>query len=543
MGFSKRIAALALVFLALFLPASAQQQAPRLALVIGNAAYATPGWALKNPVNDATLIADRLRALGFTVDPVMNASKARMEQAMAGFAARLRAAGPEAVGVFYYAGHAAEHDGANVLVPVDVRAGTMDELRYQAPPLNFLLRDMARAGNRVNIVVLDACRDLPLPAGTRSGPAGGLAGLDDVPTNILLAYATRAGATAPDNPSETNSVFTLTLAEALGDSAGEPVSVLFETVQARVASATGFSQRPEFRNQLLRAPGFRLQVMSARRVDPELERLRRENEVLRQQRAPDVGTATSPPAVSVQQPPRTDADEVARASDTPAIGAGAGRYDVSPLPPLVREDVLKARALQDTFERHRSEVDRAVRLGELAAKNAQAGQTGHIADGRSDGGNTHRYEGQRRAASFYGRNTSTIGGDVYVTSGLFKVREFSAVAWMTRYQGALTWQVPREKSHCEQIAFYTSRGGATFAPLAEEFDIFGRTDCAGHVEYRATFGPFDKFCVRVYPDGRKYEGGCHNVMGPDGRGVMWAAGGAALQVGEWTAGSLTRSLR
>ncbi|MDX2234715.1 MAG: SUMF1/EgtB/PvdO family nonheme iron enzyme [Hyphomonadaceae bacterium] len=242
---------------------NAQPAPKRIALVIGNAAYTTPGWALANPVRDAQLIAQRLSALGFEVDPVMNASKATMDAAMQRFGAKLRGAGADAVGVFYYAGHGLEHDGANLLVPVDVTANSVDDLRYQAPPMQFVLRDMARAGNAVNIVILDACRNTPLPSGTRAGAAGGLADLDEAPPDVLIAYATRAGFTAPDNPNERNSVFTRTLADALASNPSDTVVNLFSQVQARVFAATGRAQRPEFRSGLLRAPDWRFAAASA----------------------------------------------------------------------------------------------------------------------------------------------------------------------------------------------------------------------------------------------------------------------------------------
>ncbi|MDX2232975.1 MAG: caspase family protein [Hyphomonadaceae bacterium] len=332
MGWMHRI--LFVVALALAgLPSTSAQAPARHALVIGNAAYVTPGWRLANPVNDATLIATRLRALGFQVTPVMNATKAQMEAAMNAFTARLRAGGPNAVGVFYYAGHGVEHDGANLLVPVDVTATTMDELRYQAPPMQFLLRDVARVGNAVNIIILDACRNLPLPSGARAGPAGGLADLDDVPTNVLIAYATRPGLTAPDNPGEGNSVFTRTLADALATRSGETAVNLFSEVQAAVYEATGFRQRPEFRSGLLRAPTWRFATASAGpgAANPELERLRRENEALRNasltgRQNPETRPAPQPPVAS---PPAGDAQErisVIAATTGVIDDAAAGRY-------------------------------------------------------------------------------------------------------------------------------------------------------------------------------------------------------------------------
>ncbi len=301
----------------------AQQAAPRYALVIGNAAYQTPGWQLDNPVNDANLMATRLRGLGFQVTPLMNATKSQIEAAMNAFTTRVSAGGADAVGVFYYAGHGVEHDGANLLVPVDVTARSMDELRYQAPPMQFLLRDMARAGNKVNVIVLDACRNLPLPSGSRNGPAGGLADLADVPDNVLIAYATRPGLTAPDNPGETNSVFTRTLADALARTPSDTAVNLFAGVQARVFTATGRQQRPEFRSGLLRAPDWRFASAAPAPVDPELERLRRENEALRRASAPTVPAPVSSPQVSPPAPASPTA--IARPPQVASSGAAASR--------------------------------------------------------------------------------------------------------------------------------------------------------------------------------------------------------------------------
>lgn len=236
------------------------QQAPlRVALVIGNATYTMPRWALVNPVNDATLIAARLRSLGFQVDPVMNANKATMDEAIKRFGTRLKTGGREAVGVFYYAGHGAQKDGVNFLVPVDATAATMEQLSQQAPAMQAVMNNMSSAGNRVNIVILDACRNTPLPPGARSTPRrNGLADLSNPPLDALIAYATRAGSTAPDNPTDRNSVFTRTLAEAFARQSRDPVELLFSDVQSRVYDLTDGAQRPEFYPGLIRAPRWSL---------------------------------------------------------------------------------------------------------------------------------------------------------------------------------------------------------------------------------------------------------------------------------------------
>ncbi len=216
---------------------SAQAPAPRIALVIGNANYQVPAWKLSNPVRDAELMSQRLSALGFQVDLVRDATRAQIDAAFQRYGTKLQAAGRNAVSVVFYAGHGAENDGANYLVPTDANIRTKDQLRYQAPPAQFLLDYMARAGNAVNILILDACRDMPLPDGNRSLGRGGLAEIPARP-NVLIAYSTAPNTTAPDG-SGLNSPFTAALAAALASAPTDPVSLLFEDVQTRVYSQSG----------------------------------------------------------------------------------------------------------------------------------------------------------------------------------------------------------------------------------------------------------------------------------------------------------------
>lgn len=228
--------------------AAASENEQRIALVIGNAAYKVPAWKLENPVRDAQLVASRLTALRFDVDLVLDATKATMDESFQRFGARLKAAGRDAVAVVFYAGHGAESDGANFLIPVDANVRNKDELRYQAPPVQFLLDDMARLGNAVNILVLDACRDMPLPDGARGLGRGGLAAMTETP-NVLIAYATAPNTTAADGRGR-NSPFTTAFAAALESQPQDPVSLLFEDVQIRVHQHTQGRQRPRFTNGL-----------------------------------------------------------------------------------------------------------------------------------------------------------------------------------------------------------------------------------------------------------------------------------------------------
>jgi len=175
---------------------TAQAQAPgdlRLAVVIGNAAY--PGAAaLANPVNDAKSIASTLRGLGFEVIELNDAGNAQMRAAIAQAQAQLK--GQKGIGMLYYAGHGLQLDWQNYMVPVDARLAQASDVPERTVNVNAVLDAFKAAGNRMNIIVLDACRDNPFgQAGVGSGK--GLAQLD-APPGTLLAYATAPGNVAED---------------------------------------------------------------------------------------------------------------------------------------------------------------------------------------------------------------------------------------------------------------------------------------------------------------------------------------------------------
>ena len=146
--------------------------AKRIALVIGNSGYERAGWALTNPVNDARLIAQALEGVGFDVELVLDADEDEMEDAFARHGGRLAAAGADAVGLFYYAGHGVQSRGFNYLVPVDADARSEQDVWAQAPRLGLATDYIEAAGNSVNFVILDACRDNPLPSAGRTVAAG-----------------------------------------------------------------------------------------------------------------------------------------------------------------------------------------------------------------------------------------------------------------------------------------------------------------------------------------------------------------------------------
>lgn len=215
---------------------SATAQAPddfRLALVIGNSGYSQA--PLSNPANDARAMTRALEAMGFTVIEARDASRARMEGAIVQMRDALK--GKHGVGMLYYAGHGLQLDWRNYMVPVDARLSASADVPQQTIDVQTVLAAFAASGNRVNIVVLDACRDNPFKAGA-SGR--GLAQID-APTGTFLAYATAPGNVAEDGDGS-NSLYTGALVQELARDA--PIEDVFKRVRMKVRQGTAGRQIP-----------------------------------------------------------------------------------------------------------------------------------------------------------------------------------------------------------------------------------------------------------------------------------------------------------
>jgi len=215
--------------------AQAPREEQRIALVIGNSAYReTP---LRNPVNDVRAMTKSLRELGFTVLAHENATKRTMETAIIEFGQRLAAGG---VGFFYYAGHGLQVRGHNYLVPVDAEIESEATTRIAAVDVDLLLEQMAEAKNRVNIVILDACRNNPFERRLR-GASRGLAAVDAA-RGTLVAYATAPGSVAADGDGA-NGLYTEELLKALRVP-GLKVEEVFKQVRVGVTNRSKGAQTP-----------------------------------------------------------------------------------------------------------------------------------------------------------------------------------------------------------------------------------------------------------------------------------------------------------
>lgn len=169
------------------------QAGSRTALVIGNSDYERFS-SLVNPTNDAQDIANKLEGLGFKVSLVEDADQKEMRNAIREFGDDLQQNG--GVGLFYYAGHGVQVNNENYLLPLHTDIKVAHEVMDQAIKANYVLRLMEDAGNPLNIVILDACRNNPFPSTSR-GVSNGLARMESA-SGTLIAYSTGPGFVASD---------------------------------------------------------------------------------------------------------------------------------------------------------------------------------------------------------------------------------------------------------------------------------------------------------------------------------------------------------
>jgi len=235
----------------------------RYALIIGNANYkGDPNiLPLRNPVNDARDMKSTLQQVGFKVIYRENAATPEeMIEAVQIFREKLHSG---SVGVFYYAGHGVQVNGENYLIPTRAKLPSEKDVKYKTMSANYVLNQMEEAGNGSNIIILDACRDNPLPKETKTpvlaesrglkktgGDSAenmrsiGTAGLAKMrsPKGSIIAFAT-----APDKPAldgkGRNGTYTKYLLKAI-KMPGLTVEAMFKQVRELVLKDTNNQQTP-----------------------------------------------------------------------------------------------------------------------------------------------------------------------------------------------------------------------------------------------------------------------------------------------------------
>lgn len=171
----------------------------KIALVIGNNKYSGQLSKLKNPVNDANDVKKALKKLGFEVLFLTDATQSQIDEKLREFSDKLN---KSAIGLFYFAGHGLEVEKQNYLVPVDADIRDKFKVKYKTIAVDEVVSRMNNSKTRLNMLVLDACRNDPYSRG-----GGGLAPVVTA-KGTLIAYATSPGSVAADNANERNGLYT-----------------------------------------------------------------------------------------------------------------------------------------------------------------------------------------------------------------------------------------------------------------------------------------------------------------------------------------------
>jgi uncharacterized caspase-like protein len=228
----------AVCLLALLFLHSAALAEKRMALLIGNEGYASEIGRLSNPHNDVALLERNLKVLSFEVITVRDVGLGALTRAVNAYARRVQAAGPNAVGFFYYSGHGASDGSTNYLIPVDVKTTETGELWDQSLRLTEITRKLkTEAGNATHFVVFDACRNtlkLTQPGSRAIVQSKGFVPLTQE-NGMLIAYATAEGELASDVGAGAGP-YANVLAEEIVKPGIEAV-VMFRAVQRRVRVA------------------------------------------------------------------------------------------------------------------------------------------------------------------------------------------------------------------------------------------------------------------------------------------------------------------
>jgi len=221
--------------------------------VIGNADY--PLAPLRNPVNDARLVANTLQDIGFEVGVLENGTLREMVNGIRQWMIRSKDA---QVRAFYFAGHGTQFQGQNYLVPVDLSIKSEEQIQRGALQLSAVVQSLSAQAQGVNFVIVDACRTDPSALLDRRGSR--TRSLEDplkpgfvpevAPRGTVVAYSTSPGSLAADGADADNSVFTQALALQLREP-GIPVESLFKRVRMSVMRATSNAQIPWERSSLV----------------------------------------------------------------------------------------------------------------------------------------------------------------------------------------------------------------------------------------------------------------------------------------------------
>jgi len=235
----------------------------RYALVIGNANYNTIE-RLTNPVNDATDVASKLRTLGYQVQLKTNIGNVELNRAINDYI-QLLARNSNNEGFFWFAGHGVQIDGENYLLPIDVDHTDDISVKFSSYPVNKLIDSFEyTARNKINVVVLDACRNNPFRnmSGRFRSLSRGLTLLTGLPPDLFVIYSTAAGDVAADgNSGKRNSPFAEAFIKNMDST--EDLSLVVRNITRETLQMTNNRQRPYHEGSII---GFEYYSLNPRKA-------------------------------------------------------------------------------------------------------------------------------------------------------------------------------------------------------------------------------------------------------------------------------------
>ena len=218
----------------------ASDRGRRVALVVGNSNYKYVP-SLGNPSNDARLMARTLRDLGFS----LVGGKAQIDLDKPGFDRAVRSFGDEmrgsTIALFYYAGHGVQVRGTNYLIPVSANPTKESDVDFELVDAQLVLHQMDDGGARLNVLILDACRNNPFGGRGLRSSSGGLAQMQ-APKGTLISYSTQPGNVAADG-SGRDSPYTEAVVQAI-QKPGADILHVFNNVGVIVEQKTDGAQQP-----------------------------------------------------------------------------------------------------------------------------------------------------------------------------------------------------------------------------------------------------------------------------------------------------------
>jgi formylglycine-generating enzyme required for sulfatase activity len=222
------------------LPSRAATTQPKEALLIANGKYSHfPGLAY--PVPDSEKLGAVLEKIGFRVRVVRNGGREQMLEAIQDFEKSLRGTG--AIAFFHYGGHGVQVGGKNYLLPADADIPDERRVATRSVELDEVMGALESANARANVVVIDACRNNPLPVVAGRESLRGLSVIGAKPKNSIVIYAAEAGSVAVDG------LFTPIFAAAL-ESKGRTIDQVMKAVRGEVYARSNGQQTPGEYNQL-----------------------------------------------------------------------------------------------------------------------------------------------------------------------------------------------------------------------------------------------------------------------------------------------------